>query len=85
VDIGPKVKIEVSPGVFRIPDGLTRTVLTEVKDVTSLSYTQQLRDFASYARHHRLRFDLWVRRDTELSGPLREEIARKAIHLRYIP
>jgi RHS repeat-associated protein len=42
-DIGPKVIIDVA-GRTRIPDGLTPTVLSEVKNVQSLSYTQQLRD-----------------------------------------
>lgn len=56
----------------------------EVKNVRSLSYTQQLRDFANYARINGLRFDLWVRPDTQLSGPLEEQIANGAIKLRYI-
>jgi hypothetical protein len=47
-DIGEKALIRVA-GRTRIPDGLTNTVWTEVKNVSSLSYTQQLRDFATYA------------------------------------
>jgi hypothetical protein len=42
-DIGPKKPIVVN-GRRRIPDGLNRTTLTEIKNVRSLSYTQQLRD-----------------------------------------
>jgi hypothetical protein len=68
-----------------IPDGLTRTALSEVKNVSSLSYTQQLRDFAAHASANGLRFDLWVRPTTQLSGPLAQEVANGAINLRYIP
>jgi hypothetical protein len=64
---------------------LTSTVLSEVKNVGSLSYTQQLRDFAAYAGQNGLRFDLWVRPTTQLSGPLADEVARGAINLRFIP
>jgi RHS repeat-associated protein len=83
-DIGEKVAIRVA-GRTRIPDGLTNTVLTEVKNVKSLSYTQQLRDFASYAQANGLRFDLWVRKAAELSGPLQEAIRNGSINLRIIP
>ena len=82
-DIGPKVAIDVA-GRTRIPDGLTSTVLS-VKNVSSLSYTQQLRDFAAHASANGLRFDLWVRPTTQLSGPLAQEVANGAINLRYIP
>lgn len=83
-DIGEKALIRVG-GRGRIPDGLTSTVLSEVKNVGSLSYTQQLRDFATYASQRGLRFDLWVRPTTQLSGPLAQEVANGAINLRYIP
>lgn len=40
----------VSGAKYRIPDGLTETVLSEVKNHTgTLSYTAQLKDFVSYA------------------------------------
>jgi hypothetical protein len=83
-DIGEKALIRVA-GRTRVPDGLTNTVLTEVKNVGSLSYTQQLRDFAAYASANGLRFDLWVRPTTQLSGPLAQEVANGAINLLYIP
>ena len=85
-DIGPKLHITVA-GRARIPDGLNlkTRVLSEVKNVGSLSYTQQLRDFAAYASANGLRFDLWVRPTTQLSGPLAQEVANRAIKLRYIP
>jgi len=83
-DIGEKVAIRVA-GRTRIPDGLTNTVLTEVKNVKSLSHTRQLRDFASYAQGNGLRFDLWVRKGAELSGPLQQAIRNGSINLRIIP
>ena len=83
-DIGPKVAIDVA-GRTRIPDGLTSTVLSEVKNVGSLSYTQQLRDFAAYASANGLRFDLWVRPTTRMSGPLLDAIESGAINRRFIP
>jgi RHS repeat-associated protein len=84
-DIGPATRILVN-GVERIPDGLnlTKGVLSEVKNVGSLSYTRQLRDYATYAARNGLRFDLYVRRSTVLSGPLQEAIESGAIHVNYI-
>ena len=83
---GPKVRIEI-PGSdrMRIPDALTGTTLTEVKNVSSLSYTRQLRDFATYSQANSLKFDLWVRPTTQLSGPLKEAVANGQITLRVIP
>ena len=82
VDIGPKVAIDVA-GRTRIPDGLANGVLSEVKNVGSLSYTQQLRDFAQYAQQNGFRFDLYVRPGAQLSGPLLE--ARAAGQLNILP
>jgi RHS repeat-associated protein len=83
-DIGGKMEIFVNARV-RIPDGITREVLSEVKNVNRLSYTQQLRDYAAYAQQKGLRFDLWVRQDTQLSQTLEQEVTNRSIILRYIP
>ena len=83
-NIGSKVAIRVA-GRVRIPDGLLSKVLTEVKNVGSLSYTRQLRDLVDHASKHGLRFDLWVRSNTRLSGPLTEKIDEGIIILRKIP
>jgi hypothetical protein len=83
-NIGPKVAIKFA-GRTRIPDGLTRTVLSEVKNVKSLTYTQQLRDFASFSRKTTRQFDLFVRPNTRLSGPLTDAVRGGDINLRYIP
>ena len=84
--VGPKTRINI-PGTnrTRIPDHLTGTTLCEVKNVRRLSYIQQLRDFAAFARQNGLEFELWVRSNTQLSGPLQAAIARGEIVLRLIP
>jgi hypothetical protein len=43
-DIGDKVSININ-GRVRIPDGLTDSTVSEVKNVANQSFTQQLRDY----------------------------------------
>lgn len=83
-DIGPKASAEIA-GRTRIFDGLTDTTVSEVKNVARQSYTQQLRDSLSYAQSTGRTFDLYVRQDTYLTGPLQSAIARGDINLRFIP
>jgi Restriction endonuclease fold toxin 7 len=60
--------------------------LSEVKNVESLSYARQLRDFADYAQQTGRRFDLYVRPNTSLSGPLERAVGPGGpINLRFIP
>jgi hypothetical protein len=83
---GPKVSIEIpGSGQIRIPDALTESTLTEVKNVDSLSYTQQLRDFTTYSQANGLDFQLYVRPSTQLSGPLQQAITNGQIKLNFIP
>lgn len=70
---------------YRIPDGLTNTTLSEVKNESSLSYTSQLRDFAAYSQQQGLNFELYTRSTTQLTGPLQEAIEMGDILLRYLP
>ena len=72
---------------YRVPDGLNHATktLSEVKNVGSLSYTNQLRDFASYAASNGYTFELFVRPTTELSGPLQQAVANGQIVLRFLP
>lgn len=72
-------------GRNRIPDGITSTTLSEVKNVKALSYTRQLRDFADIAKQQGLRYDLYVRPSTKLSGPLMKAVEKGTINLRFIP
>jgi hypothetical protein len=83
-DIGAKSRIEVN-GRYRVPDGLTRHALTEVKNVQSLSYTSQLRDYAQFARENGLVFRLFTRSDASLSARLVEEIQAGRIVHEIIP
>ncbi len=72
---------------YRVPDVLNHSarVIGEVKNVGSLSYTSQLRDFASYASGNGYRFELWVRPTTQLSGPLQQAVSSGDIMLRFLP
>jgi len=83
-DIGDKTSIQIN-GRTRVPDGLTNTTLTEIKNVRVQYFTQQLRDFSDYAQQNNLRFDLYTRPDTYLSGPLQNAINAGRINLKTIP
>jgi hypothetical protein len=78
-------------GRTRIPDGVNRAAnaLSEVKNVRSLSYTRQLRDYAKHAADEGMTFDLYVRGDdevvTDLSTPLIKAIRDGEVKLKYIP
>ena len=66
IDPTQKVPIKVN-GKVRIPDGLTKDVLTEVKNVKYISNTSQLRDFAQYANNKQMKYELWVRPTTKIA------------------
>ncbi len=55
---------------YRIPDELNSSVLGEVKNVRSLGYSSQIRDFHSYAVANDLEFVLYVRSSTVFRGQL---------------
>lgn len=69
---------------YRVPDGLTATTLTEVKNVRRLSLTNQVRDFAAYSSERGLMFDLMIRTDTKLTTPLQEFVRENGINLRTL-
>ncbi|MCL2503664.1 MAG: putative toxin, partial [Coriobacteriia bacterium] len=83
VDIGDRTRFLVD-GRTRISDGSILTTgkpgIVEIKNVASLSYTQQLRDSVSYATANGTGVDLYVRESTalsvgtKLSGPLQSAI-----------
>ena len=66
IDPTAKRPIEIN-GRTRIPDGLNSKQLTEVKNVKYLSNTQQLRDFAYYAKTTGRKMELFVRPTTKIS------------------
>lgn len=85
-DIGPKTAADIN-GRSRIFDGLNDEAVSEVKNVGRQSLTRQLRDDIDYAQANGLRFDLYVRPDTNLSGPLfRADLDPfNPLNIRYIP
>jgi len=83
-DIGRKKMFSIN-GRNRIPDGINSITLSEIKNVKSLSYTRQLRDFADIAKQQGLSFDLYVRPSTKMSGPLMNAIKDGTINLKFIP
>jgi hypothetical protein len=83
--IGDKIRTLMPSGKYRTPDGLTDDVLSEVKNVAKQSLTAQLRDYLEFATSRGLRFDLYVRSTTELSGPLKDKIAKGTIRRCIIP
>jgi hypothetical protein len=76
-------RINLPGGGYRIPDILDRAagMIGEVKNVSELSYTQQLRDYVAYAKANGLQFDLYVRTSTTLSGPLQAAVDAGDINL----
>ncbi|URX61664.1 wall-associated protein [Luteibacter anthropi] len=83
-DIGKKEEIVVN-GVKRIPDGITDTTINEVKNVASLSYTSQLRDYAQFAKDTGREFNLFVRPGAKLTGTLEKAAAAGDINIHEIP
>lgn len=75
-DIGKKKRIESLTGTakFRVPDGMTTTTLSEVKNVAKLSYTRQLKDFNLFAQKNKLKFDLYMRSNTQITKNLEYQI-----------
>ncbi len=69
---------------YRVPDGLTASTLTEVKNVAGLGLTNQLRDFAAFAKATGRAFDLVVRSTTEFTKPLQEFIRKEGINVRFL-
>ena len=66
IDPSAKVSIQIN-GRTRIPDALTDTTLTEVKNVKYISNTRQLRDFADYANATGRTLELYVRPTTKVA------------------
>jgi hypothetical protein len=83
---GPKIGIHIGDQL-RFPDRFDNlaNVLDEVKNVKSLSYTQQLRDYVTFAQQNGSTFNLRVRPSTYISGPLNRAILDILIRIKYIP
>ncbi|MFO0969473.1 MAG: RHS repeat-associated core domain-containing protein [Gemmataceae bacterium] len=71
---------------FRVPDGLTATTLTEVKNVAELDFSSQIADFLYHSMVNNLDYVIIVRHSTRLSPPLlRLEQAGWVTILRRLP
>jgi RHS repeat-associated protein len=72
---------------YRTPDVLDHVarVIGEVKNVAKLTFRNQLRDFAGYAKQRGYTFELWVRPSTQLSGPLQQAVGDGQVVLRFLP
>lgn len=79
--IGDKTKILVN-GRGRIPDGLTKTTLSEVKNVNYQSWTRQLDDYATFAKNNGLKFDLWLPKDASVSETVLKKAQEKLVNVR---
>ncbi len=67
-----RVESATKPGAYRVPDGLTNTTLTEVKNVKYQSWTAQLRDYSAIAQRDGLKFELLINPTARVSGPLQK-------------
>jgi RHS repeat-associated protein len=78
-----KVRIPSASGKaqYRIPDDLTDTDLTEIKNVKRLDNRSQLQDFYAYASSTNRRFNITVREDTVLSPTLEQMVDDGKINL----
>ena len=71
---------------YRIPDYLNKKlgIIGEVKNVSKLSYTKQIKDFYLYAQKNGYTFILKVRRSTKFSSALKKLIDAGKIVIMYL-
>jgi hypothetical protein len=84
---GPKVRIPSLTGTakFRVPDALTQDALIEVKNTARVGLTNQIRDFAAFARATNRRFILVIRDGVQPSKELQKLIDSGQITVRRLP
>jgi len=85
--IGNKTRIPSLTGTakYRIPDKLNSFNLIEVKNVSNLSFTRQLKDFYIYSSQTSRQFIIYTRPTTTFSSPLRDLINQGEIIIKPIP
>lgn len=71
---------------YRIPDQLlpSTKLISEVKNVNTLSLTNQLKDFVAYAQQSGYTFELWTRSTTKITQPLQNLINSRQIIQRIL-
>ncbi len=85
--IGDKTPFFVN-GVRRIADGMTATVVSEIKNVAYQAFTKQMADYFQFLRNNPgMNMDLYVRigNGTQLSGPLKNQIQTFGDRVRVVP
>jgi len=80
---GNTTRILLPGGVYCIPDILDpdQGIIGEVKNVQSLSYTSQLRDYSACSQQNGLDFNLYLRESKVLSGPLQDAVNAGVVNL----
>lgn len=85
---GPREAIRTVLGTAtrRFPDRFFRyaRILGETKNVKRLSFTRQLRDYAAFAEQERFTFELFVRRNTQMTKPLIKAVVEGRIELKVL-
>ncbi|QTK46671.1 putative toxin [Xanthomonas euvesicatoria] len=79
-DIGEKAAVLVN-GRIRIPDGIIKGAVSEVKNVKSQDFTKQLRGYAQFAQSNGREFNLYIRSGTKLGKPLQEVAANGKVNI----
>jgi len=76
-----RVQSVLNPEKYRVPDGLTNTTLTEIKNVQYQSWTSQLRDYSAIAQRDGLSFTLKLNSSARTSGPLEQAFADGLVNI----
>lgn len=77
-----RIKSLTNTAKYRVPDALSKTTLTEIKNVKYQALTNQIKDFVLWSEQEGLEFVLKTRLDTKISAPLQNLIDEgKIIHL----
>ena len=79
-NVGEKVLVKLKDGTKIIPDGITRKIVTEIKNVKYQSYTKQLKNYVKFAKETGRKVELWMRRGSKVSDTILKE---KAITVRW--
>ncbi len=87
VGVSTKTRIPSLTGTasYRIPDIITSTTLTEVKNVAHQSLTRQLKDFLLFSQQTGREFVLYTRSTTTFSAPLQNLINQGKVVVKTIP
>jgi hypothetical protein len=82
--IGESIPIQIN-GRTRIPDGINRDTLTEIKNRGYTPFNQQLRDSLDFARNSNRNMDLFLPPGGRVSDQLQRAIDSGQINRRDIP